>query len=191
MTTDELIKTQIRCGTEPDGFWGRNSISACQKYLKGLMPKNNPWPNPDYNSLVKFYGAPGNESNLVTITFPYTMYYDGRVVTKTRVHKKCADSLLRVLVNIKGKWGNVPSVMGEVTDYGGCFNDRNKRGGTTKSLHAFGAAIDLDADDNTFKNSWPIKADMPLEVMECFAREGWLSAGAQWGYDAMHFQATR
>jgi hypothetical protein len=32
---------------------------------------------------------------------------------------------------------------------------------------------------------------MPIEVMECFAREGWLSAGAFWGYDAMHFQATQ
>jgi hypothetical protein len=36
-----------------------------------------------------------------------------------------------------------------------------------------------------------MRADMPLEIMECFAREGWLSAGAFWGYDAMHFQATQ
>jgi hypothetical protein len=32
---------------------------------------------------------------------------------------------------------------------------------------------------------------MPLEIMEAFAREGWLAAGAFWGRDAMHFQATR
>lgn len=191
MITEDLIKTQIRCKTEPDGFWGRNSIAACQKHLKSLMPKSNPWPNSDYNSLVKFYGLPGTESNLVTITFPYKMYYDGKACSKTRVHKKCAESLLRILADIKGKLGNISTIMDDAADYGGCYNDRNKRGGTSKSLHAFGAAIDLDADDNTFKDSWPIQADMPLEIMECFAREGWLSAGAMWGYDAMHFQATR
>jgi hypothetical protein len=32
---------------------------------------------------------------------------------------------------------------------------------------------------------------MPLEVMEMFAQEGWLSAGAFWGRDAMHSQATK
>ena len=54
-----------------------------------------------------------------------------------------------------------------------------------------GAAIDLDADDNTFRDHWPMQADMPLEIMEAFAREGWVSAGAFWGYDAMHFEAVR
>jgi hypothetical protein len=32
---------------------------------------------------------------------------------------------------------------------------------------------------------------MPLEVMEAFAREGWLSAGAFWGRDSMHAQASQ
>ena len=78
-----------------------------------------------------------------------------------------------------------------MTDYGGIYNYRPKRGGTSLSLHSWGIAIDLDADDNGFRDSWPVKADMPLAIMEAFAREGWTSAGAFWGYDAMHFQATR
>jgi hypothetical protein len=32
---------------------------------------------------------------------------------------------------------------------------------------------------------------MPLDVMEIFAREGWLAAGAFWGRDSMHMQATQ
>jgi hypothetical protein len=32
---------------------------------------------------------------------------------------------------------------------------------------------------------------MPFEVMEIFAKHGFLSAGAFWGYDAMHFEAIR
>ena len=81
--------------------------------------------------------------------------------------------------------------MEEAEDFGGVYNFRNKRGGSSYSIHACGAAIDLDADDNTFRDSWPMKADMPLEIMEEFAKEGWISAGAFWGYDAMHHEATR
>lgn len=174
-----------------DGFWGPKSQAACRSYLRTMMPFPNPWPLSDSYSLRKFYGEPGDESNLVMIEFPYRMLYDGKAVSRTRVHKKCAESLLRVLESIKGKFADAPDIVDEASDYGGCFNNRNKRGGNTKSLHAWGAAIDLDADDNTFRDSWPMQADMPLEIMECFAREGWISAGAFWGYDAMHFQATR
>ncbi len=174
-----------------DKFWGPKSQESCRAYLRSLMPKPNPWPNPDQRSLKKFYGEPGDESNLVMIEFPYPMYYGGKHVTRTRVHKKCADSLLKVLNNIKDLFPHHPQVQDEANDYGGIFNFRNKRGGTSYSLHAWGAAIDLDADDNTFRDSWPMKADMPLEIMECFAREGWKSAGAFWGYDAMHFEATK
>lgn len=174
-----------------DKFWGPKSQESCRAYLRSLMPKPNPWPNPDQRSLKKFYGEPGDESNLVMIEFPYPMYYGGKHVTRTMVHKKCADSLLKVLNNIKDLFPYHPQVQDEANDYGGIFNFRNKRGGTSYSLHAWGAAIDLDADDNTFRDSWPMKADMPLEIMECFAREGWKSAGVFWGYDAMHFEATK
>lgn len=174
-----------------DGFWGPKSQAACRAYLRSLMPNPNPWPGTSQAELRAFYGTPGDESNLISIEFPYRMLYDGRAVTKTRVHKKCAASLLRVLNAIAGRFNDAPDIVDEASDYGGCFNFRPKRGGTSWSLHAWGAAIDLDADDNTYKNSWPMQSDMPLEIMEEFAKEGWKSGGAWWGYDSMHFEATR
>lgn len=196
MKTEEIKAMQRRISAagfriEVDGFWGPKSQEACRQYLRNLMPTMSVWPKPDQASLRAFYGEPGDESQLVSIEFPYPMLYDGKRVTKTRVHRKCAASLLRVLTEIRGMIGKAPDIKDEAEDYGGCFNFRLKRGGSTYSCHAYGAAIDLDADDNTFRDSWPMKADMPLEIMECFAREGWISAGAFWGYDAMHFQATR
>jgi hypothetical protein len=200
MTTDKIkaMQRRIIASYDPedrdgcdDGFWGPKSIRACKKHLLSMMPSPNPWPKPDQASLRAFYGEPGDESNLVMIDFPYPMFYGGIRVTRTRVHRKCAASLLRVLTAIRDLIPLLPHVKDEAEDYGGIFNNRNKRGGSTKSLHAWGAAIDLDADDNTFRDSWPMKADMPLEIMECFAREGWLPAGAFWGYDAMHMQATQ
>lgn len=190
MKKEQIKLIQQRINTIPDGIWGPKSVEACKNHLRSLMPKNNPWPKSDSNSLTRFYGEAGDESNLVTITLPFKMYYEGQPVTKTRVHRKCADSLIRILRDIQNRYGDRPEIMSCVTDYGGIFNNRNKRGGSTKSLHAYGAAIDLDADQNGFRDKWPTESEMPLEVMECFAREGWLSAGAFWGYDGMHHQAT-
>lgn len=200
MTSDQIkaMQRKVRFFYPPhkrdgcdDGFWGPASQAACRAYLRNMMPNPNPWPASDQASLRRFYGEPGDERNLVSITFPYPMFYGGKRVLTTRVHRRCAASLVNVLENIKDLIPQHPDIKDEAEDYGGIFNFRPKRGGTSWSLHAWGAAIDLDADDNTFRDTWPLRADMPLEIMEAFAREGWLSAGAFWGYDAMHFQATR
>lgn len=187
----KIKKIQARVGTEPDGFWGPKSIAACKKHLRALMPKVSPWPASDPASLRKFYGEPGDEKQLTVITFPFPIFYQGKQVETTRVHKKCADSLLRILSAIHNKYGNDRDIMEEAQDYAGIFSFRKKTGGSSYSLHAYGAAIDLDPGDNSYGSAWPVKADMPIEIMEEFAREGWLPAGAFWGYDAMHFQATR
>jgi len=176
---------------EADGFWGPKSQKACRDYLRSLMPSPNPWPKSDQASLRAFYGEPGNEDNLVFINFPYKTFYGGKLVTRTRCHRKVAESLLRVLNDIGDRYAGREDIMEEARDYYGVFNFRPKRGGTSWSLHAWGAAIDLDADDNTFRDHWPMKADMPLEIMEAFSREGWTSAGAFWNFDGQHFQATQ
>lgn len=172
-----------------DGWWGERSQTACRMYLRSLMPKVNPWPRA--GELRAFYGEPGDERNLTAIGTPFPMFYAGRRIATLRCHKKVAASLMRVLTAIGKGYGTNRGIMEEAEDYGGCFNFRNKRGATSLSVHAWGAAIDLDADDNTFRDSWPMQADMPLEIMECFAREGWVSAGAFWGYDAMHHEAVQ
>jgi hypothetical protein len=191
MNTGQIQKMQRVIGVIPDGFWGPRSIQRCNDHVRSLMPIPNPWPFSTQEGLRDFYGDAGDESNLVLVEFPYPMFYGGQRVTKTRCHKKVAASLLRILTAIGQQNAGTREVMEAVEDYGGCFNYRNKRGGNSLSVHAWGAAIDLDADDNSFRDPWPIVADMPLVVMEEFAKEGWTSAGAFWGYDAMHFQATR
>ncbi len=182
------IEDQADCD---DGFWGEKSQAACRRHLRALMPVPNPWPATNPAALKAFYGEPGDTDQLVRINFPYRMLYAGKAVSSTLVHRKVAASLLRVLTRIQGLFADAPDIVDEATDYGGCYNFRFKRTGSGWSLHAYGAAIDLDADDNTFRDAWPVAADMPLQIIEEFAREGWISAAAFWGYDAMHFQATR
>lgn len=175
---------------EIDGEFGMKSSSAVRAYLRSLMPSPHPWPSPDQASLRAFFGSPGDEGNLELFDFPYPVYFEGKLTKRGRCHRKVKESLLRVLHEIGDRWGNKPGIMEEAEDYGGIYVNRNKRNGSTPSLHAYGAAIDLDDDDNGNLVHWPSVADMPLEIMEAFAREGWTSAGAFWSRDAMHFEAT-
>ncbi len=197
MNKSEIMAMQQRINDRSDenlvvdGVWGPRSREASRRYLLSLMPHPNQWPKANQAALRAFYGEAGDESNLVVITFPYPMYYAGKLVRTTRVHKKCAASLLRILTAIGKSYGKQSGIMEEAQDFGGVFNNRNKRGGTSKSMHAYGAAIDLDADDNTFRDKWPEQSDMPLEICEEFAKEGWLSAAVFWQKDSMHFEATR
>jgi hypothetical protein len=183
----DIKKMQVRIGVKADGFWGPKSIAACQAHLRGFMPKVSPWPNPDQASLAAFYGRAGDESKLVALNVEgLGIKYDTKPVKVIRCHSKVAASLRRVLDAIsKGTNKDV------LTEFAGCYNNRPMRGGSLPSLHARGAAIDLDPDHNANHQIWPISAIMPLEIMEAFAREGWMAAGAFWSRDAMHFQATK
>ena len=182
--SQRIADIQAKIGTTPDGFWGSKSIAACQAYLRSLDNGQNNWPSSDQASLTAFYGRAGDESKLVSLPVPILVSYEGSNVKTIRCHAKVADSLERILRQLGSA---VPSPL----VYDGCFNNRAMRGGSTPSLHARGAAIDLYADGNGNHVSWPVVATMPLVVMECFAREGWVCAGSAWGRDAMHFQATK
>jgi hypothetical protein len=191
MTKEEIQAIQRKIGATPDGAWGPKSYLACKSYLKSLMPAPSPWPKNDDASMTKFYGTGGNESNLVSFSFPFPMYYDGAPVSKGRCHKLVKDSLLRVFADIKSRHGDDPEIMKACQSYGGIYNFRNMRGGSRLSKHSWGVAIDLDPGNNGNKTSWPQRSSMPFEIIEAFAREGWVSAGAFWGRDAMHFEACQ
>jgi hypothetical protein len=187
MTRAQIQAMQERIGTTPDGFWGPKSITACQRHLRALMPKDANWPGTSQASLQGFYGAAGDESRLVNLDVQgLGVRYDGKPVRTIRCHERVADSLRRALADIAA--GPHAAIL---ATYAGVYNNRSMRGGSLPSLHARGAAIDLAPDTNRLSQSWPVSATMPLEIMESFAREGWLAAGAFWGRDAMHFQATR
>lgn len=186
MTTAQIQAMQKRIGATPDGVWGTLSERACRRYLRSLMPTPHPWPEADQPALMKYYGRPGDESRLTQVTVDHLGIEFGRAaVARITCHELVAASLLRILTALASSHPHV------LREYDGCYNNRLMRGGSLPSLHARGAAVDFMSGDNGNKTRWPSHASMPLEVMEIFAREGWLSAGAFWGRDAMHFQATQ
>lgn len=199
MTQSELIKTQELVDTKADGFWGPLSIEACQTHLKALMPDAVRFPRENSDAFLDFYGPHGEKDGFVPpgkkIKLPFALHLFGdanRLVKTLTPHENCADSLLAVFERLALAFPNQESRKAAgILDYHGIYNPRLKRGSTTSwSMHAWMTAIDLNPSRNGNRTSWPVTAKMPIEVMECFVKEGWLPAGAFWGRDAMHFQAT-
>lgn len=190
MNRAQIIALQERVGTTPDGFWGPKSIATCQKHLRALMPQPSVWPRSSQASLRAFYGDPAKGEVAPRLrqadVSGLGLRYDGKPVRMITAHERCVESLVRVLRAVAA--GPHAAVLAE---FAGIYNHRPKRDGSTWSLHAYGAAIDLKPATNGLHTHWPTRADMPIEVMEAFAREGWLPAGAFWSRDAMHFQATQ
>lgn len=186
MTSKQIKEIQTKIGVEADGFWGPISTRACEDYLRQFMPSPNPWPKSDQASLQAFYGSPGDESKHTKIdVMGLGVKYEGKTVNSITCHQKVGPSLQRILQRLSKTH---PQILAK---YAGVYNNRPMRGGSTPSLHARAAAIDLWPEENGNNQHWPTSAEMPFEVMEVFASEGWLSAGAFWSRDAMHGQATQ
>lgn len=143
----------------------------------------------------EFYGHPNGtegweETHLTTIIPPYTMWMDGMVINRIRCHRKVAESLSRILLKV---WELYPTPEGRakvgVDQYDGCYSYRAVRGSSRLSMHAYGAAIDLDAAHNQLG---AVKGRMPLDVVSIFKQEGWRWGGDYTGRkDLMHFEACR
>lgn len=72
----------------------------------------------------------------------------------------------------------------EIKTWDGCFNRRQKRGGTTLSLHSWGIAIDINAAWNPFGKVGNISP----ELVKCFTDAGFDWGGTWKKPDMMHFQ---
>lgn len=201
MTRDQSNETFARLnqrwlGVTEDGWAGRGTTEAWRRRtgFEDPAPPSAVWPLPDERSLTDFYGPVG-PSSLITITLPYRMrlaWNHSQTVTRTSCHRKVAESLQAALEGILDLYGDLAAVKDARMDlYGGCYNKRPQRGGRSWSLHAWGAAIDLDPTRNRNSWPWPSRGTMPPEVIDIFEALGWKSGARAWGRDAMHFQATR
>lgn len=151
------------------------------------------WPR--QRDMVAFYGQPGkNQTELVS---PYPLYLDWALseqVSRFSIHEKCHDSALRVMNRVLSAYGEAAIHSLGLDQFGGCLNVRKMRNGTSWSVHAFGAAIDWDADRNqlrqTSKTAQMAKPEYKT-FLDLWEEEGWLSLGRSCNFDWMHVQAAR
>lgn len=168
------------------------------------MAPSQLWPK--QSECDAFYGNPrglGDEpslrweaANIIRISAPFVLRYDGKPVSGIRVHKKCAEAYGRVFARIWEAAGHDQAVIDRwgASIYGGAYNYRLMRGSSALSMHSWGCAIDLDPDENAFHDITPRFASAPQSaVVSAFEAEGAIWGGRWSGRscDGMHFQFAR
>jgi len=88
-------------------------------------------------------------------------------------------ALRKAMANIAAK-----GIEAQVISWDGCFNIRNKRSGSSASLHSWGMAVDINAASNAYGEP----PTMSEELVECFTDAGFEWGGVWKKPDGMHFQ---
>jgi hypothetical protein len=141
--------------------------------------------------IIKKYGQIGDTSQLTTMTFPYPMYYDGSLVKTAKCHKLVKDDLEAIFKEILSTFGLARIKQLGLDQYSGLYNVRNKREGSTPSIHSWGIAIDLYAAKNSLKMKTGTALFSKPEYktfIDIWYKHNFKSFGRELGYDWMHFQ---
>lgn len=146
--------------------------------------------------MTRRFGAAGGAqctAGKVNLPFKMRIAWDKRsTITRFSCHEKVADSAERVYGRIASAYSPEDIRRLGIDLFGGCYNYRKKRGGSTLSTHAYGLAIDSDPERNQLKwNAARARLAQPdaVEFWRCWEAEGWLSLGRARDFDWMHVQA--
>lgn len=149
------------------------------------------WPRDNEAALIAFYGNPGPEveRQLVRVVPPFQMYYDKKPLKHLLFHRKAASALAAALDDIWQQAGREQAKVDHdgVSSTAGTYCCRKISGSSRWSNHAFGGAIDLDAEHNGF---FAGKGTIPQYAIDAFDRVGFRWGGRYSGRtDPMHFEA--
>lgn len=194
-----------------DGYWGPQTEHAFgelahldefgelpEPWRDRAEPRANPngWPPESRAELEAFYGSPGDPPlAYVDAPYPLRLSWDLRKsASRVGCHERVAASLQRVLQAVLDDYGPERIRELRLDRYGGCFQARRKRGGTSWSTHAWGIALDFDPDRNKLRWGRDRAAFARPEYdrwWQHWEREGWISLGRVANFDWMHVQAAR
>jgi len=191
-TERETIKFQVSHGLKADGVVGEKTWKFVTKVSENT-PLSQRWPKQDYNSMVNFYGPVGENQTSLELPYQMKLAWDTNIIVKKiTCHQKVASSLYKVLENVKKIYGNDISKL-NLDLFGGCINVRRMRGGSSWSIHSWGAAIDIDPDHNQLRwgrDQAAFGKPIYKDYLDCFEAEGWVSLLRARNMDGMHTQAA-
>lgn len=191
---DRIKTIQKTIGVTADGIIGPNTLSALEKAL-GIETAATPsttWPTQaQVRSGNSIFGKPGNENALISITPPYTLYYEGTPVRTIRVHKLIAEPVQQALREVLQHYGAEEIHRLGLDLYSGSYNYRSTSSGTALSMHAWGIALDFDAEHNTYSMHTPAarySGTAYTKWWEIWESKGATSLGRERDIDWMHLQ---
>lgn len=192
---------QLAVGANADGIAGPETISKIMKKLGVEAPlDSNILPQSKIRTNASIYGKAGDESNLVNVPVPsnYPLKYEGKPVKTIRIHKLVKDNLAKALQEIadfyEKKYGSVEEAVKQapaIYNYSGSYNFRKTTTGTVYSMHAYGLALDFDAENNTYsmkKNKARLARPEYKEFFDILEKYGCYSLGRRSDLDWMHAQ---
>lgn len=185
---------QKKVGVDADGIVGAKTVDAIMSALGIREEKPPAWPTQkEVRSGKSIFGAPGS-NNLVRITPPYQLFYDGGRVSTIAVHKAVAEHVQAALREVLEHYGLRRIQELGLDQYGGCYNYRKATGGSVLSMHAWGVALDFCPEKNAYSTKAP---EASLSAPDCAAwwdiweRHGAISLGRAGDKDWMHVQFAR
>lgn len=194
ITERETLKFQAKNGLKPDGIVGPRTWNFITT-VSGNTPLSERWPKQDYKNMVNFYGPVGENQTSLELPYKLKLAWDKNIsLNKIRCHEKCAKSLYTIFENTLKAYGEKEIVKLRLDMFGGCLNVRKMRGGSAWSIHSWGAAVDLDPDNNQLrwgKNKASFAKPAYDNFWKIVENEGWVSLGRERNYDWMHFQAAK
>lgn len=190
-TQRETIKFQLKNGLKPDGVVGNKTRNFVTN-VSNNSPLSERWPKQDYNSMVNFYGPVGE--NQTSLQLPYKLkiaWAPSTTIGKMTCNAKCAQAFHTIFENTLKMYGAKEIQRLKLDVFGGCLNVRKMRGGSAWSIHSWGAAIDLDPDNNQLKWTSP-RATFSRkdynDFWEIVQQVGGVSLGQARNFDWMHLQ---
>ena len=193
---DRIRAIQRHLGVTADGVIGPVTLGAIEKVL-GIDAANVLVSIPtqaQVRSGTSVYGPPGREDNLVNVTPPYTLYYEGQPVKTIRVHRLVAGRVAAALRAVLDHYGEARIRELGLDQYSGSYNYRSTSTGSSLSMHAWGIALDFDAENNTYGMRRPearLSGDEYVAWWEAWEAQGAVSLGRERDYDWMHIQFAR
>jgi hypothetical protein len=190
-TERETIKFQLKNDLKPDGVVGTKTWKFITN-VSNNTPLSQKWPKQDYNSMVNFYGPVGE--NMTKLDVPYKLklaWEPTTTLSKISCHQKCAKAFYTIFENTLKTYGEKEIQKLKLDVFGGCVNVRRMRGGSAWSIHSWGAAIDMDPDNNTLKmgkDKATFAKPIYNEYWKIVEAEGGVSLGRERNFDWMHFQ---
>ena len=138
-------------------------------------------------NIIKVFGQPADTSQFIKVPFPFGLRTSWNYATVRTFygHEYIADAVVDALKSIQEYYGYQWIRENDLDLYGGCFVDRNVRGGAHKSVHAWGLAIDYVPHLGQLGKP----SMLPYHCVKAFTDRGFMWGGDWKRQDGQHFSA--
>lgn len=150
--------------------------------------------SPTTSDFLDRYGPVGKNQSMVVSPYPLQLDWDlTETISRFSAHASLVSRIEAAMAEILAHYGADQVYALGLNRFGGCLNVRPKRGGSTPSVHSWGAAIDWFPTKNQLKQTHASARFARADYNAFFTiweKYGFMSLGRCFDFDWMHVQAN-